>query len=574
VYPNGLRVIFAADEDPLVKNKIYVLTVVQYDADDQGNPTGTKYIELTKAEDGDIIAYNTTVVKLGLYKGSQWWFDGVNWNDSQQKTYLQQPPLFDVLDVTGKSLSAYTRSSFAGTQIFGYDRATSGTTDQVLSRGPVAPIYDSDNNPITNFYLSYKNFTAQGDIKFKNFFSTDKFSYVDDNSVIVTVDVSQGYLQKIIDTQTLIPKNTWLTVPENSKQYQLFNFVYTEPDNPDNFLNINGYTNVFTLDIAPASNERSIPYVKVFQNYRYLNPVTDWSISDKTVTILSSLSVGDRIDILVYSSEISESAFYQVPQNLDLNAQNIDIDTLTLGQLRNHLVAVAENSTILEGQVLAQSNLRDIDIKQQGGTILKHSAPVPYASLFLIDEQANLINSIRFAQQEYSKFKNKFLQLAVSLSGVDPTDAVNSVDLILNKINLVKNKNFPWYYSDMVPYGPLKNIVGQIGNIDGFEVFDPLKLNYEITEIFDDQIQRQSDIGLTVMAHNLLKSKGINHLILTSDGEFTMYIPKENLVNVDWYTLSSKYPDDLNTLHTSAEGQKVAYETVIKKIKQNAWFNS
>jgi len=93
-------------------------------------------------------------------------------------------------------------------------------------------------------------------------------------------------------------------------------------------------------------------------------------------------------------------------------------------------------------------------------------------------------------------------------------------------------------------------------------------------EIFDDQIQRQSDMGLMVMAHNLLKKKGINHLILTSDGEFTTYISKENLVNVDWYVLSEKYPDDLNTLHTSAEGQRVAYENVLRKTKQNAWFNS
>ena len=92
-------------------------------------------------------------------------------------------------------------------------------------------------------------------------------------------------------------------------------------------------------------------------------------------------------------------------------------------------------------------------------------------------------------------------------------------------------------------------------------------------EIFDDQIQRQSDMGLTVMAHNLLKKKEIKHLILTSDGEFTMYIPKENLVNVDWYDLSAKYPDDLNTLHTSSIGQRVAYENVLNKIKQNDWFN-
>jgi hypothetical protein len=92
-------------------------------------------------------------------------------------------------------------------------------------------------------------------------------------------------------------------------------------------------------------------------------------------------------------------------------------------------------------------------------------------------------------------------------------------------------------------------------------------------EIFDDQIQRQSDMGVIVMAHNLLKNKGINHLILTSDGEFTKYVSKENLVNVDWYVLSEKYPDDLKTLHTSAEGQRIVYENVLRKTKQNDWFN-
>jgi len=524
VYPNGLRVVFAADEDPLVKNKIYVLTVVQYDVDDYGNPTGTKYIELTKADDGDIIAYNTTVVKLGSYKGSQWWFDGINWNSSQQKTYLQQPPLFDVLDATGKSLSAYTRSTFTGTQLFGYVRATTGTTDSVLSRGPVAPVYDSDNNAITNFYLSYKNFTTQGDIKFENFFNTDTFSYVDSSSSIVTKNINLGYLQKVVDSQTLIPKNTWLTVPEHSKQYQLFSFVYATGNNP------------FTIDITPTGNERTIPYVKVFQNFAYLNPATDWTISDKTITILTPLTVDDQIDILVYSSEISASAFYQVPQNLDLNAQNIDIDMLTLGQLRNHLVVIAENSTILEGEVLAQSNLRDIDVKQQGGTILKHSAPIPYASLFLIDKQANIISSIRFAQQEYSKFKNKFLELAVSLVGVDPTDPVASVDLILNKINLVKNKNFPWYYSDMVPYGPLKNIVGQIGAIDGFEVFDPLKLNYEITNIFNDQ--QLSNRAILVYLNNQQLVKGVDYSFRTDTPsiDFTITLTVGDIIKIVEYS--------------------------------------
>lgn len=475
IYPNGLRVIFAADTDPLVKNKIYDLMLVQYNADDQGNPSGPYYIELSLASDGEVAPYSTTVVKLGQYKGSQWWYDGVIWQSSQQKTYLHQPPLFDVFDETGKSYSTYTRSTFAGTQIFGYDRATSGVADAILSQGPVAPVTDSNGNKVTNFYLSYKNFQTQGDIKFSNYFNTDTFSFVESNGTIVTKKVNLGYLQKIVDAETLKPKNTWLMVPEKSKQYQLFSYIFDGSNNP------------ISIDITPNADEGSIPYTKVYLNSQYLQPAS-WTINGFEITITVPLAVGDRINVLVYSSEVSDVAFYEIPENLDLNAQNIDITTLTLGQIRNHLVALAENSTIVEGDVLAQSNLRDIDIKQQGGTILQHSAPVPYASLFLIDQQANFVNSIRYAQLEYTRFKNKFLDLSLSLPGIDPTDPVGSVDAILTKINQVKNKSFPWYYSDMVPYGPLKNIVGQIGNIDGFQVFDPLKTNYEITEIFNDSV--------------------------------------------------------------------------------------
>jgi hypothetical protein len=85
--------------------------------------------------------------------------------------------------------------------------------------------------------------------------------------------------------------------------------------------------------------------------------------------------------------------YYQVPSNLDLNAQNIDVSVLTLGQVRNHLIELGQNSTTLIGDVIGISNLRDVDIKQQGGTILQHSAPVPYGELFLIDNQANFIDS-------------------------------------------------------------------------------------------------------------------------------------------------------------------------------------
>ena len=101
---------------------------------------------------------------------------------------------------------------------------------------------------------------------------------------------------------------------------------------------------------------------------------------------------------------------------------------------------------------------------------------------------------------------------------------------------------------------------------------DRLKLlrNY-YADIFDDRIQRYYDIGVIVMAYNLLKNKGIKVLVLTYDSDFKNYIPDESLVNVDWGILSQKYPDDLNTLHTSAEGHKEVFETINKQLKKNEW---
>jgi len=116
-------------------------------------------------------------------------------------------------------------------------------------------------------------------------------------------------------------------------------------------------------------------------------------------------------------------------------------------------------------------------------------------------------------------------------------------------------------------------------NTDYFAKFNTerperLKLLYDYYfEIFDERIQRQYDIGVIVMSHLLLKNKNINHLILSDDSYFSSFVPEENLVPVNWGLLSLNYPDDLKTLHTSSEGQKMVYELILKKLKNNNWIN-
>ena len=447
---DGMRIIFANDNDPLVRDNIYTINLVQTQLDSEGLLTGPVYINLNPAADANNEIYDTVVVSNGIHKGTQWWYNGDIWIESQQKTSLQQDPLFDVYDTNGTRFSEYALSTFAGTKLFGYNRtSTSTTADTVLY-----------------FPLKYRTFRAQGDIEFSNYFDTDTFSYVLDR-VAHTDNVATGFLQQIVDRYTVIPKNNWNTVVEDLNQYQLITYIY------------DGLNSPFKIDV-PAIISASIPHIKVYKNNTFLK-TTQWSMTSSALTLTTAPAIGDKIDILVYSNEVSKLGQYQVPLNLDLNAQNIDLASLTLGQIRNHLVELSQNTSELVGDVLSQSNLRDIEVKSQGGNILQHSSPVPYAALFLLNDSTNFIDATRYAQQEYARFKNKFLELSATLSGIQPTDPVASVDLILTEINKIKNKTFPWYYSDMVPYGTLKNIV----NGTGYTIFDPLVRSYEITTVFD-----------------------------------------------------------------------------------------
>ena len=483
---DGMRVLFAADQDPLVRNKIYVINLVQYSVDNVGVPTGTQYVQLIKAEDGDGQEYDTIVVKSGQYKGSQWWFNGSIWNQSQQKSQLQQDPIFDVVtydpttQLTGTSLAditTFSRSDFNGTRLFGYTRQHTAGLPDIEFDGINVTYINQTGTPdsVLGFALKYRSLTTQGDIEFQNYFNTDSFTYVVDQSE-VTEKISQGFLLSAIDSvdrTNVSIKNTWKTVVEPSKQYQILTFNYT------------GATTTFQLDVTPETAVY-IPTVKVYQyTAESQKPLksTQWSLGvDNKLTVNATLSVGDQIVVLVYSTEVSSSGYYEVPQNLNLNAQNVDIDTVTLGQIRNHLIELSNNSTTVIGDsILGANNLRDIEIKAQGGSILQHSSPIPYAKLFLMDDQANFIEAVRFAQREYNRFKNKFLELAGSLPGVQPTDPVASVDLIIAEINKNKNPSFPWFYSDMVPYGTFKYE-------DPITIYDPLTTTYKIRNVFLDKI--------------------------------------------------------------------------------------
>ena len=96
------------------------------------------------------------------YSGTEWYYDGYNWQQAQLKTKSNSAPLFNLYDNNKVLLSdagIYSSSTFKGSQIFGYKPGT-GNNDTELG-----------------FPLSYVSGNSQSDIEFCNNLNLDSYTY-------------------------------------------------------------------------------------------------------------------------------------------------------------------------------------------------------------------------------------------------------------------------------------------------------------------------------------------------------------------------------------------------------------
>lgn len=459
---------FEEGTDIYISNGVYIGTISRVMQDNKAQLESPSVTALTNSEfwykkpriqlvisddpDDSMQEYDTIVATDGENKGKTFWYDGTRWIFAQFKDAINKPIQFDVFDANQKSFSTYNLSKFTGTKIFSY-KTGSGPNDAVLG-----------------FPITYTSNYSIADITFYHDFTNDTFQYRQGNTN-VTQKVETGFLRQNLGRYDFVKRNTWYKVNEPSHQYQIISATFT------------GETNYFEIDIT-GKDPVQTPTIKVFLNNKLLSSTQyrPYVKVNKRNTILISadiLTVGDKIDILIYSNETSNIGYYQIPYNLEYNTNNESFVSVTLGQLRNNLEVIGQNADGIIGNVPGNSNLRDINTDEHNGNILQNSAPLIYANLFLINDTANFINGIEYAKKEYSKFKNKFLETCINLKGLDVTDPKSGVDKILATINSVKNKSFPWYYSDMVPYGDAKILKYTI-------LDDTAKRRFRLNSTFDD----------------------------------------------------------------------------------------
>ena len=474
---DGSRIIFAADEDVDVKNKIYVVSFINPDT--VSPLISQPIINLTLASDGVVLTDQSTVCVDGdTQVGLTFWFDGTDWAQAQQKTGVQQAPLFNVYDPTGVSFgdqTKYQSSTFVGSKLFSYAVGDTGILD-----------------PVLQFPLQYLNINNVGDIVFENNLYKDTFLYVSDNASI-TSNISSGSVRDYTSRVVYDREIGWQTAASESQLRQQFKFSYS------------GAT--LKLDVQVDNPLNNIPPIKLYVGSVFQAPNTysyTTTSNSTTITLSKTYVLGDIIEVAALSSQTSQVAFYQVPINLQNNPLNGNSDSFTLGTIRTHYESICENLTTVVGTINGANNTRDLgNIIPYGLTILQQSAPLTLAGYFMRSPTFNVFSSLNYNDREYNKFKYQLLD-AVTKQNIGFNTTAQVLDTAIEEITLGRVETQPFYWSDMLPSGAVYTTTNYTVSLTSTNTFDTVQV-YNYTSA--------NYLGMNVYLNDVILIRGVDYTV-------------------------------------------------------------
>ena len=491
---NGSRIIFAADLDPDVRDKIYV---VEFITPDTVPPLlAEPVINLVPAADADILFDNNVVCLSGnTLQGKSFWFDGVVWIAAQQKTATNQAPLFDVYDANGVSFSdpiVYPSSDFRGSKLFSYAPSGNG------------------KDPVLGFAIKYLSLSNIGDIVFDNNLYTDTFNYTVD-SVGYTKNISLGFVREYQDRITYHRELGWQTAAVPSRARQQFQFSYDGRP--------------LQLDVAALPNT-IVPSIQLYvssefqESYKYSVATTANSTTitwaNATYNNGTAFAIGDIVEVVVLSDQSSKVAFYQVPINLENNPLNVNSPYFTVGTARTHYESICENLLGLVGPINGNNNTRDLgNIIPYGTNIIQNSAPMTLAGYFMRSKQYNIFDSLVYSGREYEQYKAQLLNAAVTTDYTNYTIPA-MLTAIVTQLIAGRTQTNPFYWTDMLPANPVYTTSTTTYSLISTPTFN-LNTTYNFTS--------SNYQSVLVYVNDILLQSGYDYVVSTDTPTLTITVP-------------------------------------------------
>jgi hypothetical protein len=446
----GSRILFVADADSLTNNKIYKVEFITHN--------GKQQIHLAETADTDSKKGECVLIRRGTKNGGvMFHYDGTAWVRSQEKTKVNQPPLFDVFDENGISFSdpeTYPESTFAGTEIAGY-KVGVGAADSKLG-----------------FPLSYLNINNIGDMLFHFNWDSDTFRYQSSIGSTITRRVATGFYFLEASGGYGGWGNGWTPTSTKYLMPLLDSVKITETTN---------VITLTTIDWTKVASDTDYEIRFYINGTIYTGPhtrnINKFTFSQKTFV------AGDIVSLKLVTTLDPDTGYYEIPLGLEKNPLNAPVIEWTLGQAADHLNSGLDFNKFWTGVVPGLNDLRDIPLDEFGQPwntystrYMHHSGIAPVAVGMLCDKTNNVIKAIQHSKKSYTNFKNSFLDRATTLSYNN--SIADFVDDIIADLAKTKTSSNAFSDSDMIgsgAYTSIKYVVEDTG-INTFALSTPFSL--------------------------------------------------------------------------------------------------
>ena len=501
----GDKIVFTADPD--LKDKILTVDFVSID--------GTLLIQLlddsTVVPESSFGGGQSVVAKRGTSNiGKSYHWINNSWVVSQQKTKVNQAPLFDLFDnnnVTISNRDTYVSTNFTGTTIFEIATATQGTPDTIYGQT-----------------VLYDRVGLINDLRINDTYHSKTFNYVANNE-IVEESLRQYYFfinRTGFDTNT--KSTSWKVSKIDTPQMMIKSYSAEEDEKlfvVDHYINADTLTDL-TIKVL-INGVHTNDFTTVIKNANLYVSLTNGATESDTVVIKAHSTVGTP----------SNNAYFEVHPSAQRNPLNANLEKLTLGDMVKHFTSSTEEQPDFDGIAIGVNSSRDIpNMLEYGSIIMQHSGSVPLASVLLKDSVMNITKAMRYSAREYEKFKRSIIDQANKLS-LDGTDLIN-LDQVISQINKNKNSNMAFYDTDMLAYGE-DSVTLKYTVVDSSVVYYPITNAFNLTTLSkkavyvylnDTQLVHGSDYVFTT-ASDSSNQEGIQVLTSISKNDILKIVEHE-----------------------------------------------
>lgn len=218
-------------------------------------------------------------------------------------------------------------------------------------------------------------------------------------------------------------------------------------------------TTTFTCDILALSDPAETPWNPVVVYYGDdLLDTTKYTVTRDTINNETSVTVpsaiGAKVTVTVISDQVSSTAYYEIPSNLQNNPFNANITSATVGDIKNQYRSIFTNYPSATGQLFGSNNIHDLgNINNYGTSIIQNSASMVLPGVFLRKPETDIFKALQYNSEQYQIYKILLLDLAASTDFSVYTTPELILDDIISKIASTKNQSTAFFWSDMVPSG-------------------------------------------------------------------------------------------------------------------------